>query len=169
MKSRPCRNFPSTWGIFLTLQWRHNGHDSGSNHKPHDCLHNLLFRRRSKKTSKLRVTGLCAGNSPETGEFHAQMPSNAENVSIWWRHHDTWYRYAPLREDMSCIKILILTHIFKVICSWLCHIGQRNRVHSILCTILDGLSNDFVHQNYHKVSNIRCTKSQNLNAYRLVL
>ena len=41
-----------------------------------------------KKTSKLRVTGLCAGNSPGTGEFPAQMASNAENVSIWWRHHD---------------------------------------------------------------------------------
>ena len=42
----------------------------------------------SKKTSKLRVTGLCAGNSPETGEFPAQMASNAENVSIWWCHHE---------------------------------------------------------------------------------
>ena len=47
-----------------------------------------LFRRESKKTSKLRVTGLCAGNSPVTGEFPAQMASNAENVSIWWRHRD---------------------------------------------------------------------------------
>ena len=28
------------------------------------------------------------GNSPVTCEFHAQMASNAENVSIWWRHHD---------------------------------------------------------------------------------
>ena len=27
------------------------------------------------------------GNSPVTGEFPAQMASNAENVSIWWRHH----------------------------------------------------------------------------------
>ena len=43
-----------------------------------------------KKTSKLRVTGLCAGNSPGTGEFPAQMASNAENFSIWWRHHDRW-------------------------------------------------------------------------------
>ena len=34
----------------------------------------------------LRVTGLCAGNSPGTGEFPEQMASNAENVSIWWRH-----------------------------------------------------------------------------------
>ena len=46
-----------------------------------------VYRRRSKKTSKLRVTGLCAGNSPGTGEFPAHMASNAENVSIWWRHH----------------------------------------------------------------------------------
>ena len=40
------------------------------------------------KTSKLRVTGLYAGNSLVTGEFPAPMASNAENVSIWWRHHD---------------------------------------------------------------------------------
>ena len=42
----------------------------------------------TKKTSKLRVTGLCAGNSLLTGEFPAQMASNAKNVSSWWRHHD---------------------------------------------------------------------------------
>ena len=40
------------------------------------------------KISKLRVTGLCEGNSPGTGEFPAQMASYAENVSIWWRHHE---------------------------------------------------------------------------------
>ena len=51
------------------LQWFHNGQDGVSNHQPHDCLLNLLFRRRSKKMSKLHVTGLCAGNSPVTGEF----------------------------------------------------------------------------------------------------
>ena len=32
--------------------------------QPHSVLINRLFGRRSKKTSKLRVTGLCAGNSP---------------------------------------------------------------------------------------------------------
>ena len=63
--------------ITCTLQWRHNGHDSVSNHQTHDCLLNRLFRRRSKTTSKLRVTGLCAGNSPGTGEFPAQMASNS--------------------------------------------------------------------------------------------
>ena len=38
-----------------TLHWRHNGRDSVSNHQPHDCVLNHLFRRKSKKTSKLRV------------------------------------------------------------------------------------------------------------------
>ena len=71
-----------------SLQWRHNGRDSVSNHQSHDCLLNRLFRCRSRKTSKLRPTGLCAGNSPGTGEFPAQIASYAENVSIWWRHHD---------------------------------------------------------------------------------
>ena len=33
-------------------------------------------------TAKLRVTGLCVGNSTLTGEFPAQMASNADNVSI---------------------------------------------------------------------------------------
>ena len=78
---------PFVDGIF-TLQWRHNGRDGVLNHQSHDCLLNHLYRRRSKKTQKLRVTGLCAGNSPVTGEFPAQMASNAENVSIWWRHYE---------------------------------------------------------------------------------
>ena len=76
-----------TWGDFALL-WCHNGRDGISNHQPHDCFLSRSFRRWSKKTSKLRVTGLCAGNSSVTGEFPAQMASNAENVSIWWRHHD---------------------------------------------------------------------------------
>ena len=69
------------------LQWRHNGRNGVSNHQLRRCLLNLLFRRRSKKTSTLRVTGLCVGNSPGVSEFPAQMASNAENVFIWWRHH----------------------------------------------------------------------------------
>ena len=82
------------WGCprlirFIKSQWRHNGHDGVSNHQTHDCLLNRLFRRRSIKTSKLRVIGLSAGNSPVTGEFPAQKASNAEDVSIWWRHHDS--------------------------------------------------------------------------------
>ena len=51
---------------------------ASQNHQSHGCLLNGLFRRRSKKTWKLRVTGLCAGNSPGTGEFPAQMASNGK-------------------------------------------------------------------------------------------
>ena len=72
----------------LALQWRHNGRNGVSNLQPHDCLLNCLFSRRSKKISKLCVTGLCTGNSLATGEFPAQRASNAEKVSIWWRYHE---------------------------------------------------------------------------------
>ena len=73
----------------ISLQWRHNERDGVSNHQPRICLLNRLFRRRSRKTSKLRVTGLCVGNSPVTGEFSTQRASNEEILSIWWRHHVT--------------------------------------------------------------------------------
>ena len=69
------------------LQWRHNERDCVSNHQPHRCLLKRLFRRRSKKISKLCITGLSEGNSPVTGEFPAQRSSNSENVFVWWRHH----------------------------------------------------------------------------------
>ena len=92
-------------GKLTTLRWRHDEHDSVSNHQPHDCLLNRLFRRSSEKTSKLRVTGLCAGNSSGTGEFSAQMASNAENVSIWWRHHVIWTNilHYPMISVGSCL------------------------------------------------------------------
>ena len=57
-----------------SLQWRHSERDGVWNHQPHDCLLNRLFRHRSTKTSKLRVTGLCEGNSSVTGEFPTQGP-----------------------------------------------------------------------------------------------
>ena len=52
-----------------------------------------------KELPKHCVTGLCAGNSPLTGEFPAHMASNEENVSIWWRHHDTW--------QSLCLRLLV--------------------------------------------------------------
>ena len=53
--------FSWQWCLNIALHWRHNEHDGVSNHQSHDCLPNRLFRRRSKKTSKLRVTGFCRG------------------------------------------------------------------------------------------------------------
>ena len=77
-----CATYYTYLDTLTTLHWRHNERHGVSNHHPHDHLLNCLFRRRSKKTSKLSVTGRCSGNSPVTGEFPAQMASNAENVSI---------------------------------------------------------------------------------------
>ena len=45
-------------------------------------VYSTVYSGADQKTSKLRVTGLCDGNSPLTGEFPAQRASNAENVSI---------------------------------------------------------------------------------------
>ena len=65
----------------MLLQWRHNERGGVWNDRRLDCLPNRLFGRWPKKTSKLCVDGLCEGNPPVTGA------SNAENVSIWWRHY----------------------------------------------------------------------------------
>ena len=79
------------------LQRRHNGRGSVSNHQPHDCLLNRLFRRRSKKTSKLCVTGLCAGEFtgdrgiprtkwPVTRKMFPLDDVIMERASVLWRH-----------------------------------------------------------------------------------
>ena len=88
----------------LSLQWRHNGRHGVWNHQPHDCLLNRLFRRRSKKTPKLRVTGLCVGNSLVIGEFPAQMASNAENIFIGCGHHD-WVKNRRQFDDLFELTI----------------------------------------------------------------
>ena len=71
-----------------SLQWRHNERNNVSNCRGLDCYLNRFFRRRSKKTSKPRVTSLCGVNPSLTGGFPSKRASNAENVSIWWHHHD---------------------------------------------------------------------------------
>ena len=85
-----------------SLQWRHNEPNGVSSHQHHDCLLNCLFRHRLKKTSKLRVTGLCEGNSPVTREFPAQRASYAESVSIWWRHHVLILRHQISLPNFNC-------------------------------------------------------------------
>ena len=117
------RSFTQIWHLTIfqfsgyfasTSRWRHNGRDSVSSHQPHNSLLNRLFRRRSKKTSKLRVTGLCAGKSPWTGEFPAQMASNAESISIWWPHHGSnilvvgWYIHMNI--TVHTLHIVIYLH-----------------------------------------------------------
>ena len=81
----------------MSLQWRHNGCDGLLNHQPHDCLLNRLFRRKSKKTSKLHVTGLCAGNSPVNGGqfqlFHSNVykSNSAGYIELRINAPNSWY------------------------------------------------------------------------------
>ena len=71
--------------VCVSLWWRHNDHDNVSNHQPHECLLNRLFRIKENIRAP-RHWPLC-GKFTGTGEFPAQRASYAENVSIWWRHH----------------------------------------------------------------------------------
>ena len=105
-----------------SLQWRHNEHGGVSNNRRLECLLHRLFRPRSKKTSKLRVTGLCEGNSPVAGEFSAQRASNAENVSMWQSYSPqvgTVYQSICIHQD-----ILTLLHQCRSLCNSSDH---RNR------------------------------------------
>ena len=69
-----------------TLQWRHHGHDGVSNHQPHDYLRNRYSGTDQRKHQSSASLAFVRGFH-RTGEFPAQRASNAENVSIWWRHH----------------------------------------------------------------------------------
>ena len=74
--------------------WRHNDHDGVSNHQPRVCLLNRLFGRISQKTSKLRVTGLCAGNSPGPVNSPHKWPVTRKifhlMTSSWWQQIYMW-------------------------------------------------------------------------------
>ena len=105
--------YASGWTCLCSLQWRHNGRDGVSNHQPDHCLLNRLFWRRSKKTSKLPITGLFVGihrwpaNSPlkwtvtrkythlTTSSCHAEM--TLMDVSI----------LSELRLTISCIIYVV--------------------------------------------------------------
>ena len=132
----------------MTLQWRHNEYDGVSNHQPHDCLHNGLLRRTTKKAPKLRITGLCEGNSPVAGEFPAQWASNAECVSIWWRHHvgqitssDRWWSKTTydIHNSIAYQHIWLLEYVPHCCCvphNWLLHMYiTRKLINTIGCYI----------------------------------
>ena len=63
------------------------------------------------ETSKLRVTGLCKGKSSVAGEFPAQKVSNAENISIWWRHYETAWTWRTWRTSRNIEPLQYLRKI----------------------------------------------------------
>ena len=114
--------------MLVSLQWRHNECDVVSNHRRLDCLLSRLFRHRSKKTSKLRITGLCEGNPSVTGGFPLKGPlmlkmfpfydaimwCQAEMNKSWFLHH-----MMHLSLDPKCHwKGMTLTHAQGHECRW---------------------------------------------------
>ena len=114
-----------------SLHWRLNDHDGVSNHQPHGCLLNRLFKRRSKKTSKLRVTGLSAGNSPgpvnspHKGPITRKMfpfsdvimyraenvPGSAMKMLVWNQSdHELWTPYTPMDLHFPVFSVRVTNH-----------------------------------------------------------
>ena len=94
-------------------------------------VYSLVYSDRSKKTSKLHVTGLCVGHSPGTSEFPAPMASNAEKVSIWWRHHaKNTHNKHPIAHPWAygVSSVTLMYHLFcmlvtPLLYSILCYVG----------------------------------------------
>ena len=101
----------------LSLQRRHNGRNGISNHWCVHCLLSCLFRRRSKKISKLRVTGLCEGNSQVTGKNSSHKGPETQKMfpkiddvimSAWWQH---WQIASHPHLQATCLQTDILLEI----------------------------------------------------------
>ena len=76
-----------------SLQWRQNERHRVSNHQHLDHLLRRLFRRTSKKTSKIYATGLCEWNPlvmsgfPNKGPVTRKMfPFDHHGYPKWWHH-----------------------------------------------------------------------------------
>ena len=80
----------------IPLQWCHHECTCMSNNWHLLCFLNRSFRRRSKKISKLRVTGPCEENPLVTSGFPSQRPTYAENISVWWCQHALTLKYCRL-------------------------------------------------------------------------
>ena len=53
-------------------------------------VHSTVYSGADQRKHQSSASLVFWGNSPVTGQFPAQRASNAENVSIWWRHHEPW-------------------------------------------------------------------------------
>ena len=91
----PLFGMDSVEVVAIALRWRHNGHDSISNHQPHDCLLKRLFAD--------------------------QMPSNAENGSIWWRHH-AYDNYALI----MCVLVIVFRN--PLLLTWLTYSANMDKL-----------------------------------------
>ena len=68
--------------VYFSWQWRHNEPNGISNPQRLD-----LFRRQPFVQAQTKENIKAPCHWPLWGEITGDRPSNAENVSIWWRHH----------------------------------------------------------------------------------
>ena len=115
-----CTNsLSAAHSVSMPSQWRHNDHDSVSNHQPHGCLLNRLFRRRSKKTSKLRFTGLCVGNSPgpvkspHKGPVTRKMFPFDDVIMAKWIHMMAWQGNVLIIDDCKWYNWICTSLLFR--------------------------------------------------------
>ena len=128
----------------ITLQWRHNGRGSVLDHQLHDCLLNFLFRRRSKKTSKLRVTGLCVGihrwpvNSPHKSRVTRKMFPFDDVIVTWPKFNDLTGRGRRISPSILCShngkphrrwSVCNKNHIFVFVIARVCVFISRTSEH----------------------------------------
>ena len=97
------------------LHWRHNDHDGVLNHQHHGCLLKCYSDADQRKHQSSASLAFC-GEFTGTGEFPAQRASYAENVSIWWRHHDTWVN----KMGKSTVKLRDNSNVIRI-----CHLRTR--------------------------------------------
>ena len=83
-------------------------------------VYSTVYSKERKHQSSV-LLAICAGNSPMTGEFPAQMASNAENVSIWWRHHAK--ESAVSSRCDPCYSLAV-----GVICLIVCHVVPHENI-----------------------------------------
>ena len=92
----------------ISLQWRHNERDGVSKHQPHDCLLNRIFKRRSKKTSKLRVTGFVLRiprwpvNSPHERPVTPRKMFPFDDVIMYCRFNSKEQPSVLIEFDVQC-------------------------------------------------------------------
>ena len=100
------------------IQYRHNGRDGVSNHRPQHCFLNRLFKRRTMKIPKLHVNGLSAGlhcwpvNSPHKWPvarscFHLMTSSCAIEIRFTHvTHTNLQYITWNIHEALMCLSLL---------------------------------------------------------------
>ena len=158
--------FAETWYYEITspcnttLLWLHNGRDGVLNHQPHDCLLNRLFRHRSKKTSKIRVTGVCFRgihwwpvNSPHKWQvtrkifpfddvimfIHPPVFTTENTLTLGGGYNDSWIFLSNETTDVNDLNIWS---------KWKLH-DEKKRITSTFSSILKNRrhmpSHDFHH------------------------